>query len=552
MSSSLGLPKIRTSSTLPILVGIGLAWILWRAICTFGNRQFGGYDHSVLVDTPYRLLQGQRPFVDFYFTTPPLFAGGAWWAFYLLGPRWDSLIQLTGALAVAAFATQTIQFRCMGRSVWESMGLAFAFEAMTLVTGSYWWYNPLSLVVAGLLLGQCAVLLKGPSTGWRWSGFSLLVPLVLLSKPNSAALALGVSFLALSLGLETRRRVWIFGGIGFLIALGLLHAWRMNPLDLLAGYMAMAGRGTPAFSRFSQDRGWFEISTFLVGALGLAMYSYWRSVGGILEPAKHRGRVRLAASLMFISPLGWLWTGRILLLIPGCLAGVAMLGDEEGKLRVSNRFLSMMVLSIGTMLTGLYSCFTNAEPQLIAFPLLASPFLWTPGASRPHRIWQGTMGFGALAALFLGWTRYRVELIGPGRFYQDGPMVRIDQRVPFFKDFEASPIFGQLLADLRDLLDSESGRVFFGPRMEWAYAAFNRPSPVGLPIWWDPEVSYPVERTPEIINRFREAEFDLCVFFRGDFTRMPVALRDDLLKNSSLEVRGHLLVLRSRTQETRL
>src|SRR5579875_3771538 len=60
----------------------GLCWF----IVHFGNRQFGGYDYSVLIDTGWRLANGQHPYTDFICTLPPAFMLGAKYAFALWSP----------------------------------------------------------------------------------------------------------------------------------------------------------------------------------------------------------------------------------------------------------------------------------------------------------------------------------------------------------------------------------------------------------------------------------------------------------------------------------
>ena len=50
-----------------------------------GHRQLGGFDHSALVDTAWRMFLGQKPYEDFYLTTPISFYVGAGWAFHIWG-----------------------------------------------------------------------------------------------------------------------------------------------------------------------------------------------------------------------------------------------------------------------------------------------------------------------------------------------------------------------------------------------------------------------------------------------------------------------------------
>src|SRR4051794_16363207 len=54
---------------------------LWLFILHFGNRQFGGWDYGILIDTGWRKMLGQRPYTDFITPTPPGFNLGVKYAF---------------------------------------------------------------------------------------------------------------------------------------------------------------------------------------------------------------------------------------------------------------------------------------------------------------------------------------------------------------------------------------------------------------------------------------------------------------------------------------
>ena len=164
---------------------------------------------------------------------------------------------------------------------------------------------------------------------------------------------------------------------------------------------------------------------------------------------------------------------------------------------------------------------------------------------------------GAVLALALGWTRYRVEQIGREAFFQDGPMATIDARVPFLEGFKGSPRFARVVADIQYILAREQAqnspppRVFFGPRLEWGYAVFRRPSPKGLPIWWAPGVSFQPEAEESIVARFKEQAFDLLLFSRIDYEQvqgvdssgLPEPVKEWVRAEYAPEARGPLMVL---------
>ncbi len=52
---------------------LGTCAFLWVFILHFGRQQYGSWDFNILVETGWRQIQGQRPYVDFPATTPPGF-----------------------------------------------------------------------------------------------------------------------------------------------------------------------------------------------------------------------------------------------------------------------------------------------------------------------------------------------------------------------------------------------------------------------------------------------------------------------------------------------
>src|SRR4051794_19091227 len=83
-------PAVNTlSSTLTSAFG-GTA--VAAACLTFGRLQFGGFDHSALIDLGWRLAQGQQPYQDFPCTVPVWFLCGTGHAFQILGVSWLSIV----------------------------------------------------------------------------------------------------------------------------------------------------------------------------------------------------------------------------------------------------------------------------------------------------------------------------------------------------------------------------------------------------------------------------------------------------------------------------
>ena len=63
-------------------------------------------------------------------------------------------------------------------------------------------------------------------------------------------------------------------------------------------------------------------------------------------------------------------------------------------------------------------------------------------------------------------------------------------------------IFKEVYEQVDLMIDRCAGeRLFFGPRMQWTYAASSR-LPIGQPVWWDPDVSFPAVDQPKYIKSF--------------------------------------------------
>ena len=152
------------------------------------------------------------------------------------------------------------------------------------------------------------------------------------------------------------------------------------------------------------------------------------------------------------------------------------------------------------LLGGLYGFITNSEQKLVDMPPvlcaaillvaeLRSPVLPTEGQVFQMPVWWnrcfafvcvvlGTVG------LAQGIARDRVQSIGPQRFFEYEE--RHTLTGGFFDGLHCGDIFDEVLKEVAEVLRREpSSTVWFGPRMQWGYAAFNKPSPLHQPGIWD-------------------------------------------------------------------
>ncbi len=122
---------------------------LWRSLFfIFGNRQFGAYDFSILIDTGWRLVSGQKPYSDFVCTTPPGFYLGLKYAFAIFGVSWNAQLYATAILRVAAFFWMCRLFGLLVESRLAAFLLSFAIVSAAILTLDFWWYNNVTVIAA--------------------------------------------------------------------------------------------------------------------------------------------------------------------------------------------------------------------------------------------------------------------------------------------------------------------------------------------------------------------------------------------------------------------
>jgi len=486
----------------PFLIGF-VALLIGFAISQLGMVQFGGFDHSVLVDVAWRLVQGQKPHVDFPCTLPVGFIIGAKYAFQIFGVSWRALILFTALFSVLTFIWSVWLLRRLFGNARLALLWAATLQSLTLVLVSYWWYNPITSVAAVIFL-LCAVLFwRDPDALAARVSYFFALFLIVLMKPNIAGIL--VPWVSVVLFLSPRHRLPVLAlSVGafaaFLVFLWVNHVGLSN---LIKGYLTVAERGG-SLKQFLQD----------------------------LEPVE-KGLSCLAFALA---------------ILPGAAACF--------RSRSMFHTARWPWLALGAILAGTYGFLTNGELKLVDLPpvlfgsllLAALPGVRPAGEGRarsqqptansqqPISTTKAPSSLPAAFALTTYWNRYaaglcllltiagvaqafnrqRVKAIGPYMFFEErlAPQAFADG---FFKGLRSGEIFVAVNQQLAELLRKEPGAsVAFGPRMQWAYAAFNKPSPRNQPIWWHPGVSFAAVDEELYISRFLDSRFDLIVIFKGN------------------------------------
>jgi len=494
----------------PILIP-ATAFLVGASTLKLGMIQFGGFDHSALIDMGWRIHLGQKPFRDFPCTMPPLFYLGAGSAFELFGVRWWSLIALA---AIYSFATFLWSYCLLFKILGDRFG-AWLFSLMiqtcTTLVVSYWWYNPVT-TIAAVLVFLSFWLLFGTSDGW-WFRASCVASLALLAlaKPNIAGLMI-VGMLVI--GLFSRKRWIVIGAMtaSAVIALTVLAIAEIRPIDVVDGYLGISGRGA-SFNQLFQDLGAGEKILFTSLILSL------------LIPCLMNARLILR---QLSSPLMWF-------ALVGLLAGLyGFVTNGEAK-PVDLPMVFLCSLSAVCLLGG--------DQKNHAENGISPAFSW-----RRYYLILGFLIMGIACAQAI--TRHRVETIGPGLFFE----YRLSDRRPspeFFKGMHTGDTFPEVCSEVSSVLaGANQSSVYFGPRMQWAYAAFGLKPPANQPSWWHPGVSFPKSMESEYISGWASRKFDTLIFFKNDLTYMPLEFIEILRAEYSVDQSYSLLTVLRRIPRT--
>jgi len=287
-----------------------------------------------------------------------------------------------------------------------------------------------------------------------------------LTKPNVALpLAAGAIFL-LFLATPARSRLallTVLSAGGMLLILGFNH---VSPIGLVSSYRAAAAaRGMPGAGLNNVHlRGSARLALCVFGLLAPG-YLWWRSFRAAVRSRDFRSLC-----------------GHLLLLLGPAVGIFAMLTNMEMK---DTDF--PLLTCFGALL--LWGCQYEAQPRR-GEPKgdCGSPKLerrpvgprWRRmvASTSALRLYTSFLCGSAISELYLGETRARIEFALHEFFeYTD-----TDHRpgVPFFRDMRASRDLHAVLTQAAEATRDSPHPLYFGPRLEFVYAALGVPSPF---IW---------------------------------------------------------------------
>lgn len=479
--------------------------LLALSVYKLAMYQFGGCDESYLATAAKHYADGLRPYVDFPSCMPPMFLAGIRASVLALGLRWANLAVLS---AVFAFATSLWLYGLL-RTVpiprhW-ALALTAVFECSTMLLAPFWWYNNTTSISVLLFIASVFLCIHRPAVSLAWISLAGSLGMLLAAKPNAALICLSVPVLFVTVSGRQRVKVIVAclcaGGVALLIC-----AIAQTPsLELAKAYHEVGKlRGSP-----------------------LLMYPF-RGVTNIVE--------NFAQGIFAII---------VLICSLELLVRHGLRRDRQWSV------LAIMLIAIAT---GVEMTMTNGEPKPVDLVVLLGVIAFLsmePGtadavSAEARPMLAGLMIVFGVWSVFFGATHLRILEIGEGAFFEHQPTRQI--QTGYFAGLEAGPRFASIQEQIKSALGRyPAKKVFFGPRLESEYAAFNRRTIPVLPMQFAPGDQYPPTWAPTLLREFKEQDPDLLVILKHDYSGLqdlsdyirysPLYRRDDSYNDLTLYIR---------------
>lgn len=484
----------------------GLATGLVLTIAALGRRQFGAGDYGSIAAHAWALHLGYAPYREVVTAYPPLFLLGAKAGFAVFGVRWLAMVWMAALFSGATFLLQAVLLAKNGLRPAICLGVSLAVQIVSMLPLSTWSYNPESAVCAALFLSAVAWLHAAPRENAARAALVATGALLATCKPNVAGIVLPAAAILLAFSADRA------SALACLVVAGVLAALALVILG---------------FDLAAMVRIYAQVSHARLAPGGFSRLLWWAD-------ARFEVPNTLAALAPIAVAMGFSLAAASRPRAPVFRAGLALVG----------------------LIAMLASWITDHEFKMSATPpFLVAGALWLLSESSRSRRALVTTSLVLLSTygLILSVQRKRVLAIGEHEFYESGPLAPVTNP-PFFAGvLAAPPMFAAL-----DALDAElrargyaqrsDAPVFFGPRLEFAYAAWGIHPIRRLPLLWD---FYPDgdPRTVAALRLFEENPPDLCVLLVSrddDMTSWPPSLRELLRERYTSRVSGPLRLLERR------
>lgn len=483
--------------TQAVLVGVVCATCLISL--HLHELRFSGFDVSPMIDGGWRVYLGQAAGRDFIGTSPASLNLGVALAYHLFGVTWRAIgiaaSLLTGILCLLGLRVANLLRSTLGDGKVTVLTFVYvATQLTTLIYINYLWHASMAQQIGMYAVLTTVVLLVNPVSPRLTAECSLhlllALPILVLSKPNTAFPVVGLCFGALWVGKRNRVYLGSLAVTVLLLSSLLLRAAHMNLLSMLEAYKGLTGRLIPKA---------------LVAGLFYGL-TFWAA----------------------INIMTWL------LLIPLLSVAIPRMWRHRRDVQPS-----IALLSIGSVAISLIGYCTNFDYKMTDDPLLLigiAIFVITSRRTQgllTSRLVITTVGL-ALVGLFLGLTRSRMQIAAQWAAEDCGSRVRITDA--FFNQLSVCRAFPQTLAEVDQAVAHlpPNPSVFFGSSLEFLYARQHLTPPLGLPVWWDPGTSHPRSASPRIVQAWKSDHFELLIFAHDFLQPMLPEIDADIRQHYTL------------------
>ena len=444
-------------------------------ILHFGRDQFGAWDYNILIDTGWRQISGQRPYVDFPATTPAGFNLGIRDAFYFFGASWDANLYLTAGFTCATFVWLYWLMRRLSMGRLASIAVSFAIESATTLALCFWWYNNTTLVCTTVFFLSCLAYVMHPRSWSVQLSYTGSLAVLALMKPNVAGLTMLGCVLLLFFITESKVRLVFLTALAGCVALVLLRLHHVPIKEMFESYISVA-----------------------------------RERGGIRE------RFAFRQSHKFQQHAAELWIFCMALPLLGLVPRVyTQIRQRDG------RGLGLSSLLAFSLAITLYGLLTNAEFRDLECAVLMAAIGVISFGLRWNGTWLRRFTTAIVCAsiacdLTFGAERLRVYDIGAHLFFEwQDNQHPIDRG--FLRHMRVSRPMLRVQAEVEQAVRANPGSYFFGPRLEYEYAVCKLTSPAGYPTYWQPGTAFGSAESSRLLGTWRQHHFETLVFMRPGF-----------------------------------
>ena len=443
-------------------------------IIHFGNRQFGAWDFGNLIDTGWRQILGQRPYVDFICPNPPGFNLGIKYAFQIFGVDWNAQLYFTAIFSSASFLwLYWLMWRLVGAKL-AAFWTAFAIECFVVLPLAFWWYNNSTSILAAVFFLSCLLYSEQSNSFAVQSSLFASLAVLPLMKPNIAGLTVIAGLILLFIIVEHKGKLLLLTLGAALATIVVIYANGISVPAMLASYRSIAiERGVLSnFGLRELDQADMRMLVVKTLILALPAFGLLPALGLHLRRRQWR---RVAFYLFF--PIA------LLIAIYGMRTNNDVKDVECG-----------MLLAAGAVII-----FSAKLPE-----------------RRLRRFYLAAVCAIALSDVYIGAARLRVLGIGEHEFFEWDGNVPVGDN--FFKDDYASQPMRDVVREITEIKSSNPGPFFMGPRLEFMYAVVQVPSPMHLPVYWQPGTSFARADEGKLIRVWRHQPFKTLIFLKGDYT----------------------------------